>query len=204
MKAKRTQESASRDWVVAALAAAGFAISAYLAATKLAGGAVPFCEAGGGCDVVQSSRYATFLGLPTSAWGVGLYAVVAVLALAGLTVQRWVLVFVLAVGAASFSAYLTYLQLVVLRAICPYCLADAGVAFALLAAAVLRRPAARGRRSPTRPRRLAVVGGLVAIATIVFAVGVFVGGSPTESLAYQEALARHLSASGAIFYGAYW
>jgi len=34
--------------------------------------------------------------------------------------------------------------------------------------------------------------------------GVFVADAPTAGSAYQEALARHLTASGAIFYGAYW
>ena len=33
---------------------------------------------------------------------------------------------------------------------------------------------------------------------------VFVADAPSERPEYREALARHLSASGAIFYGAYW
>ena len=39
---------------------------------------------------------------------------------------------------------------------------------------------------------------------VVFAAGVFVADAPTVATARQEALARHLAASGAIFYGAYW
>jgi hypothetical protein len=49
-----------------------------------------------------------------------------------------------------------------------------------------------------------VIGATLAVATVVFAAGVFVADAPTAATARQEALARHLGASGAIFYGAYW
>ncbi len=121
------------DWPVVGIAAAGLAVSAYLAWTKWTGAAAAFCERGSGCDVVQASRYATFLGAPTAAWGVVLYAVLIGLALVGLTPRRWVGAYALSVAAVAFSAYLTYLALWELRAVCPYCLADAGIAVALLA-----------------------------------------------------------------------
>jgi uncharacterized membrane protein len=189
---------------VAALAAAGLAISAYLTGAKLAGATALFCESGSGCDVVQASRYAVFLGFPTAAWGAGLYALVGGLALAGLSARRWLWVFVLAVAAVAFSAYLTWLALFELGAVCPWCLADAAIAAALLAVLLARRPVATGRRSWVRPRRLATLGVLTAAVTIVVGMGVFVAGAPSAGSAYQDALARHLTASGAIFYGAYW
>ncbi|MBI2014778.1 MAG: vitamin K epoxide reductase family protein [Candidatus Rokubacteria bacterium] len=189
---------------MASLAAAGLAISAYLTGAKLAGATALFCESGSGCDVVQASRYAVFLGLPTAAWGAGLYLVIGGLALAGLPPRRWLGAFVLAVAAVAFSAYLTFLAVFELSAVCPWCLGDAAIAAALLAVLLARRPAATGRRSWVRPRRLATLGVLTATATIVFGMGVFVADAPTAGSAYQEALARHLTASGAIFYGAYW
>jgi uncharacterized membrane protein len=194
----------TRDWPVAAVALVALAISVYLGVLKLAGSAPLFCEAESGCDIVQSSRYAVFLGVPTALWGAALYAAVAVLALVGLTVQRWLAAFVLAVVAVSFSGYLTYLELAVIHAICKYCAVVAGLAVIMLVLLVVRRPAATGRRSPTRPGRLVAVGGAVAVVTLFVAVGVFSGGSASSSSGYQEALARHLKASGAIFYGAFW
>jgi uncharacterized membrane protein len=68
---------------VAGLAAVGVAVAGDLAVTKLAGGAALFCPGVGGGEVVQQSRYALVLGLPTAAWGAGLYAAVGGLALAG-------------------------------------------------------------------------------------------------------------------------
>ena len=192
------------DWPVVGIAAAGLAVSAYLAWTKWTGAAAAFCERGSGCDVVQASRYATFLGAPTAAWGVVLYAVLIGLALVGLTPRRWVGAYAVSAAAVAFSAYLTYLSLWKLGAVCPYCLADGGIAVALLATLLARRPAVTGRRSPVRPRRLVAIGATLAVATVVFAAGVFVADAPTAATARQEALARHLAAAGAIFYGAYW
>jgi uncharacterized membrane protein len=206
MKSPRGKASpeppAGGEWPVTALAAAGLVVSSYLAWTKWTGASALFCESGSGCDVIQASRYAMFLGAPTAAWGVVVYALLIGLAVAGLTPRRWTAAYALAVGGVAFSAYLTYLALWELRAACPWCLADAGIAAALLATLLLRRPARAGRRA--RPGRLVAIGAPVALATVVFAAGVFVTGQPTGATAEQEGLARHLAASGVIFYGAYW
>jgi uncharacterized membrane protein len=193
-----------RDWPVALTAAVGLVVSAYLTGTKLSGATAAFCEKGSGCDVVQASPYAVFLGLPTAAWGVALYAVVVALALFGFTVRRWQIAFVLGVVAVSFSAYLAYLQRFVLHALCPWCALDALVSVAVLSVLVWRRPLPTGRRSPTRPARLGAIGAVTAVVTIVFAVGAYVGEGPTGAANEREALARHLAQSGAVFYGAFW
>lgn len=196
-------EAPRRDWPVAALAAAGVAVAGYLAATKLAGGRALFCTAGGGCDVVQASRYALFLGLPTAAWGAALYAAIGGLALLGLSARRWLAAFLLAVVGAAFSAYLTYLELAVLRAVCGYCVTSAVIAVALFGLLLVRRPAAAGRPAG-RPAGVAALASVTAVATVAIAAFVFAAGSSGERAVYQEALARHLAASGAVMYGAFW
>jgi len=201
---KLAAEPQGIDWPVAALAAAGLGVSAYLTAIKLSGATALFCESGSGCEVVQASRYAVFLGAPTAAWGILLYAVVVGLALSGLRPQRWLAAYALAVTAVAFSAYLTWLSVFEIGAVCPWCLIDAGIAVALLVVLLVRRPAAKARRSPARPARLIGIGIAAAVVTVVLAAGVFVADRSGGSTPYQEALARHLTASGAIFYGAYW
>ena len=99
---------------------------------------------------------------------------------------------------------MTYLALAVLHAACPWCLLDAVIAVALLAVTIWHRPGARGRRAGSRPVRMAAIGIASAVVIIVFGAGVFVAGSPTSGLRYQEDLARHLASTGAIFYGAFW
>jgi uncharacterized membrane protein len=184
---------------VAALAAAGFLISAYLAVLKLAGGSALFCEAGTGCDAVQASRYAVFLGVPTAAWGAVAFAVLGGLAVAGFTSGRWLAAFVVAVASVAFTGYLTYLELFVIHAICVWCVTVAVIALLALAVLAAQPPASERRR----PGRLAAIGATTAVVTVVVAVGAYVGDGGGRT-AYQEGLARHLAATGAIMYGAYW
>jgi uncharacterized membrane protein len=193
-----------RDWWVALLSAVGLLVAGYLTVNKWSGGTALFCTAGSGCDIVQASRYAVFLGLPTAAWGAGLYATVGALALLGLPPRRWLAAFLLAVAGASFSLYLTSLSIFEIGATCAYCLASAGIALALFGLLLWRRPPVPGRRSPVRLARVAALGALTAVATVVLGAGVFATLDPKEAAIYQEALARHLKASGAVMYGAYW
>jgi uncharacterized membrane protein len=188
--------------VVAALAGLGVLVAGYLTATKLAGGTALLCRGVAGCEVVQQSRYATFLGVPTAAWGALLYAAVGGLALAGLTPRRWLAAFLLAVSAVSFSAYLTYLELFVIGAVCWYCVVSAGVAGGLFGALLGRRPAGGWRW--TRPARVWALAATTGAGTLAGGALVFALAAPWADAAYAEALARHLERSGAVFYGAFW
>lgn len=188
-----------RDPVVIALAAAGLLISGYLAWLKWSGTAALFCTAGTGCDIVQASRYSTFLGAPTAFWGALGYAAIGALALIGLDRARWWAAFVLAAAGVGFSAYLTYLSLFELRAACVWCVSSAVIMVALLGALVWRRPSGVS----ARPTGLAALGAAAAVLAIV--AGAFVlAAAPPPATPYQQALARHLAQSGALFYGAYW
>lgn len=196
-------EAPRRNWPVAGLAAVGFVVAGYLAVTKLGGENPLFCTAGGGCDIVQASRYAVFLGLPTALWGAALYAAIGVVALMGLDARRWLAAFLLAVAGVSFSGYLTYLQLVEIRAFCGYCVLSAVIAVAIFAVLLIQRPAGSGRRFPARKPRVVAFGAITAVATVLIGAGYFAASSPATATA-QEALARHLADSGAMMYGAYW
>jgi uncharacterized membrane protein len=193
-----------RDWLVAGVATVGLVVAGYLTITKLTRASALFCEAGTGCDIIQASPYALFLGVPTALWGAAVYAAIGTIACVGLSQRWWLRAFLLAASGVAFSAYLTYLSFFVIRAVCAYCLASAAIAVALFGLLLARRPAGGGRRSPTRPVRVATLGALVAVTTVVFGAFVFAGSAPEQSAAYREALARHLTASGAVFYGAYW
>src|SRR6185503_10583793 len=68
------------DLPVLVIALAGLAVAGYLAWIKWSGAGALFCTAGSGCDIVQASRYATFLGAPTALWGALAYLAIALLA----------------------------------------------------------------------------------------------------------------------------
>ncbi len=197
-------ELARPDWIVIGLALAGVAVAGYLTALKLGGTQAFLCRDGSGCDVVQASRYSVLAGVPTALWGAAIYLAIAVLAAMPRTVRRWQAAFMLASGAVAFSLYLTSISIFVIGATCPYCLASGGIAVALLVVMVWRRPAAQGRPAAAyKPRRLVGLGLTAAILTVL--VGAFIFAADFSVPAgYQDALARHLAKTQAIFYGAYW
>ncbi len=127
--------------LLAAVSVVGLLISAYLTWVHLLG-VSPICLAGsGGCEAVQSSRYAEILGIPVATLGLAGY--VGLLSSALLRGEIGVLfgLFVALVG-TLFSLYLTWLELFVIYAICQYCVASAilMVASLVLAVARVRQP----------------------------------------------------------------
>jgi uncharacterized membrane protein len=107
----------------------GLAVSIYLIFIKLFP-ASPLCVGLGDCDAVNTSIYSELFGIPIALFGALTYA--AILALALLEskiklVQAWgpVAEFGLALFGTLYSAYLTYIELFVLRKICPYCVVSA-------------------------------------------------------------------------------
>lgn len=68
------------DRVVLALSGLGLAITGYLVLTTLTAGAPIGCGAGSSCDIIQSSRWSTLLGVPVSLFGFLLYLVIALIA----------------------------------------------------------------------------------------------------------------------------
>jgi uncharacterized membrane protein len=128
------------------LAALGFVDASYLTWVKLTGSAVA-CSNVGSCEVVNNSRFSVIQGVPIALFGAGAYLLILILLVLEQGHPRSdentrMAVFGLTLVGTLYSAYLTYLELVVLRAICPYCLASAGIMTMLfvLSMARLRRP----------------------------------------------------------------
>ncbi len=125
-------------YLLVLLAGAGLSISLYLAVTHY--GKKPIaCGGIGQCDYVNSSEYASVGGIPVSLLGVGLYAALIASALfwswRPSAEGRMVLYWGLSLSGAGYAAYLTYVELAVLRAICVWCVVSAVIlAVSLLAA----------------------------------------------------------------------
>ena len=123
--------------IVAALALAGIFISLYLTLYKLGVIGELTCSIGS-CETVNTSKWSTFLHLPVALWGLLFYIEVFVISLVG-TIPRFEnepFVSVLLVAEAAigvlFSAWLTYLELAVIHAICIWCVTSAVVVTAIL------------------------------------------------------------------------
>jgi uncharacterized membrane protein len=119
----------------AALALVGIGITGYLLYVR-GTGATLAC-ATGGCETVQSSRYAEIFGVPVAAFGLVGYAALFSTALAVGDRARLAHA-ALALGALAFSGYLLVLQGVVIGAFCDWCLAGDLLATGIAALALLR------------------------------------------------------------------
>ena len=116
--------------IIAALALGGVGLATYLAMYKLGMLGTLACTVGS-CETVNLSRWATFLGIPVAVWGVGFYLILFLVALLGTTERfveaTWVSHALLALTAwgVVFSAWLTYLELYVIHAVCMFCVISA-------------------------------------------------------------------------------
>lgn len=128
------------------VAVPGLFVSLYLLLYRLGFYGIVLCGAGGGCEVVQTSRYAEFLGVPVAGWGVLWYAAVVGVGIwalnAGRTADRRVAQSFLALAATgvAFTLYLTVLEAFVIGAWCRWCLVSAGL---VLTISLLTLPEAR-------------------------------------------------------------
>jgi len=146
---------------MALLALLGLLDSLYLSLERLTGGAL-VCPTGGGCEAVQSSAYALLAGIPVAYLGVAGYGLLLGLALIALQRERVATIALapLLLGLASlglaFSAYLVYLQLGVIGAICFWCMVSATLELVLWLAALINwRRTVQAHRAPQRSRQAA-------------------------------------------------
>jgi len=122
--------------VTLAGALAGAAIAAYLSYARITDTAI-MCPTTG-CAAVQRSSYSELAGVPVAFLGVAGYLAIACTAWRRLASTALVLV------AVAFGGYLLYAQLVLIDAVCTWCLASDGVLAVLLVVAALRRGVADG------------------------------------------------------------
>jgi len=106
-----------------AVGIAGLGIAAYLTIVHYAGGE-PVCAIAHGCAVVQKSSYSELLGVPVALLGLlGYVGILAALVRDG--EQGRTAAAFLSLAGFGFSAWLTYVEVARLDAICIWCVASA-------------------------------------------------------------------------------
>ena len=112
------------------LALLGVGISGYLTYVKLSA-TQAVCLGLGECETVQNSPYSVILGIPIAVLGLLTYLAIIALWWWSQDEQRPyadlapMILFGITLFGFLYSAYLTYLELFVLKAICPWCVASA-------------------------------------------------------------------------------
>ena len=120
---------------VGALASAGLVVTGYLTYARYSGTTIT-CTTGG-CETVQESSYAAVAGVPVAVLGLLGYAALLATAFFARDLARAAGAAV-ALGAFAFSAYLLYVQLALIDALCDWCVVSDAIVTALVPFAVLR------------------------------------------------------------------
>jgi uncharacterized membrane protein len=121
----------------AILALLGLGVATYIAIADSGGGAPKCLVGGGGCETVANSRYSHLAGINVAVIGILGYVVLLGAALAPGDPGRFG-GFLAALVGFGFSAYLTYLELFVIDAVCQWCVASAVLMTLSLAVAAAR------------------------------------------------------------------
>lgn len=126
------------DIAAIALCIIGIGISSYMTYTKVFNTKIEVCVTGNSCEVVTSSQYAYFMGLPVGAWGLVFYMALLIGSLTRATftgkmteaAATWrsrlnLLLFIGGLGGVAFTAYLKAMEIFVIGQICSWCVASA-------------------------------------------------------------------------------
>ncbi len=128
-----------------ALTLVALAVALYLTWAKLAG-AAPVCGPLQGCETVETSPYAAFLGIPVALYGAGATALTLIGGLAwwrNADRRGLLAAYVLGLVSLPILAYLALLEVAVIHAVCVWCV---GYALLTIAAWLVSVGAMRRRR----------------------------------------------------------
>lgn len=121
---------AIKHWSIILLAVMGIGVAAYLSYIEITS-ATAVCGPIGHCNEVQASPYAKIFGIPVAILGLINYVAIIVLWLGArmknATLAAWsaVLMLALTIFGVLFSVYLTYVELLLIHAVCAWCMTSA-------------------------------------------------------------------------------
>ncbi len=124
------------------LAVLGLLDSIYLTWVKFSG-KYALCGPIGDCESVNTSQYSEVFGIPIALLGAGAYLVVIISLSLESRGSFWaeyspIIVFGISLIGVLYSIYLTYIEVAVLKAICPYCVISAIILVLLLVLSSIR------------------------------------------------------------------
>ncbi len=193
------------DWLLTGLAAAGMMLTAYLTLTVWLGQPPLYCDEGSSCDIVQQSRWGTFMGLPTAFLGFLIYTS---LAFVGVRVRNpgtlWKSAWTVSLVGLAYSVYLITVSLFVIEAACVYCLVSFSIMTVIFGVLTYKRPEGLPDFSfAVWAKQAVIVAAIIVGGMHLYYSGIFDPAVGPED-PYLQGLAEHLSKEKAVLYGAFW
>ncbi|MFI5322220.1 MAG: vitamin K epoxide reductase family protein [Thermodesulfobacteriota bacterium] len=196
---------------VLVLSALGVLLSLYLAVLYFTETQAAFCASGSECDAVRQSAFSSILGVPVAAFGVIGYSIIFLITVISMTKRtKWTLLYIFALAGFVFSAYLTYIELFVINAVCMYCIFSA-VLMTIIFIVLL---AAKSEFNPKLSPAVTIMLSLAVTAVVVLGAALVqaekFGESARQHSGYagpanefQIGLAKYLTNNGAVMYGSF-
>ncbi len=112
------------------IALVGLVDSLYLTWVKLSHSEAACLPGIGNCETVNTSRYSAINGIPIAVLGAGAYLLILAILLLEKRKGFWMdngamVIFGLSLIGVFYSVYLTYIELAVIHAVCPFCVLSA-------------------------------------------------------------------------------
>jgi uncharacterized membrane protein len=199
------QKMENPNWVLTGLAAAGMILTAYLAITGWLDKAPVLCDEGSSCDIVQQSRWGTFLGLPTALLGFITYTALFYI---GVRIRHpgthWKSAWTISMIGLGYSIYLITISMIVIQAACAYCIASFIIMTIIFGVLTFQRPKELPKFNFAAFARQTVIITAVIIGGMhLHYSGIFDPMAGPED-PFLKGLAEHLTEDQAVLYGAYW
>jgi len=193
------------NWPLTGLAGAGMLLTAYLALTFWLGQPPLYCNEGSSCDIVQRSRWGTFLAMPTAFWGFLTYSALAYIGLRVRNpISHWKAALTVSMAGLGYSVYLIAISLLVIKATCAYCIVSFSIMTLIFGIVTLKRPKELPSfNSGTVARQAVIITAVLVAGMHLHYSGIFDPSAGPEDQ-YLKGLAEHLKQEKAVLYGAYW
>ncbi len=194
------------NWILTGLAAAGMVLTAYLVITGWFDNNAPLlCNEGSSCDIVQQSRWGTFLMLPTALWGFLTYATLFFIGIRVRNIRsHWQTAWIVSMIGLGYSIYLITISMLVIEAACAYCIASFTIMSVIFVVVTFQRPKKlSGFNFMAFARQSVIITVVIVGGMHLYYSGVFDPKVGPED-PYLKGLAEHLTDNQAILYGAYW
>lgn len=193
------------------LSVLGIVLSLYLSYLHFSDTRAALCAAGSECDTVRQSSFSDMLGIPVAVLGSLGYCAIFILTLVSMPKRtKWLTLYIVSLAGFVFSAYLTYVELFVINAICMYCVVSA-VLMTVIFIMILK---SKSWQHPKLSSLLALGLGVIVAVIVVFGSWTIQSekfseaaktgsGSSAPSGAFETGLAEYLGKTGAVMYGSY-
>lgn len=204
-KKKPLHKLENPNWLLTGLAGAGMLLTAYLVLTAWFDTPPLYCEDGSSCDIVQRSRWGTFLWMPTAFWGFLTYAALAYIGVqVRNTKSHWTSAWTVSMVGLGYSVYLIVISLFVIEAACAYCIASFSIMAVIFGVVTFQRPKELPKFNLAAfAKQTVIITAVIVGGMHLHYSGIFDASAGPED-PFLKGLVDHLTQEKAIMYGAYW